>query len=279
MIQADQITPAHDSGDSLKKPEVKKKVLINKIEAVVVGPEGSDIIDTFDVQRPGIDGRVRTLNDRIREREMYQDAKTMKLVDKEQVQKQLKAVQKENNLTEDALKNIFKSGGYTYEEGLEQFEMMTAVNQITGFKVASKMIIPEKDVIAYCNEHPEMLEAEYELSFASIPLYQASSAKELKQKLTQKQLSIAWDEPFWIKKSEIAAEKKAIHALTKGQVYVSKGASGYELIKLIDKKEERPVPVKDRYAEVERALQPVKYQQLFQSYLQELDDKMAVIRL
>lgn len=282
VISQEPVAPKTDAAQEVvKKPKVEigRKVLINKIEAVVVGPEGNDIIDTFDVQRPGIDGRVRSLDDRIREREMYQDAKGMKLVDKDQVQKQLKAVQKDNNLTEEGLQQIFKAGGYSYEEGVEQFEVMTAVNQVTGFKVASKMIVSEKDVRAYCNEHPEMLEAEYELAYARFPSYTASSASELKQKLSQKKLSVSWDEAFWIKHSEIAPEKKAIYSLQKGQIYVSASQSGYELIKLVDKKDEKPVPIEQRYAEIERALQPSKYQQLFQAYLNELDEKNAVIRL
>lgn len=275
-----QTIPAGNSAAIDQKSNDKKELmLINKIEAVVIGPEGNDIIDTFDVQRPGIDGRMRTIDDRILERKMYQDAKSMKIVDPEAVQKQLKTVQKDNNLSEEALRGIFQAGGYSYEEGVQQFEVMTAVNQITGFKVASKMIIPEKDIVAYYNAHPEMLEAEYNIRFAQFPSYAAASSPQLKKKIASGDLVIAWDEPFWIKHTEIAQEKNYIYKLKPKQIHVHRTATGgYELIQLVEKKDERPVPLAERYAEIERALQPQKYQQLFVDYKKELDDKMAVIR-
>ena len=93
---------------------------------------------------------------------MYLDAQRYKInADEEMVDKHLRALQEENKLTLDELNHIFANAGYTPEEGRKQFGMVTVVNQLLDFKIRSRLIIPDKEVVAYYNAHPEQQEAAY----------------------------------------------------------------------------------------------------------------------
>lgn len=256
-----------------------KLIPVNRTEAIVYGPEGSDIIDTFDISRPGIDGQMRTLQDRILERKMFQFGKERGLLDKDAVTRQLKAVQRDNNLSEDGLKKIFQAGGFTYDEGVAQFEVMTVVNQVTGMKVSSKLIIPEKDIVSYYTNNPIMLESEYYLQRSELSETISSTVSELKKKLSRNEVKLEWAEPFWIMQSELASNKHFIFKMKRGQLHIEKQGGIYEIFRLVDKKDERPMPLEERRAEIVQLLQPVKYKELFEELKKELDEKMAVVRL
>jgi hypothetical protein len=52
---------------------------------------------------------------------------------------------------------------------------MFAVNRIVDFKIRSGLIAPEKEVVAYYEAHPEMLEPSYQIRRAVIPFSSAQT--------------------------------------------------------------------------------------------------------
>lgn len=253
-----------------------KLIPINKIEAVVFGPE-TEVITTSDISNPGIDGRIHGLEDRLMESKLYLYAKDNRMTDPDATLKMLKRVQLDNNLSDDGMKDLFKEYGYTYDEGIEQFGRMTAANQVMGFKVGSRLNIPEREIIKYWQENPVMREPNYKLQRAALDLGEADSVKELKQKLIDGTVKVPWSEAFWIDKSDVAPEKEFIFNLKPKQVNVALTPEGFELFRLIDKNDERPLPLEERREEIERILQPVRYRDLFSSFRKELDERMPHI--
>src|SRR5437867_1197347 len=76
----------------------KECYLLDTIQAVVYSEEGAEIVTKSDIDRPGLDGSFRTLEDVVLERLMYLDAKRFKILpDQDTIDKHLKAVQRENN--------------------------------------------------------------------------------------------------------------------------------------------------------------------------------------
>src|SRR3989304_1325054 len=111
------------------------RILLDSIKVVIYGVEGTEIITKSDVDRLSLEGKPRTLDDIILERLMYLDAKKFKMQpDEAAIEKHLGAIQRENNLSSNDLKQIFRSAGYSFEEGREQLGMMSAVNSIVDFK-------------------------------------------------------------------------------------------------------------------------------------------------
>lgn len=261
--------------------------LIDQIEAVVFAPEGTKVITQSELARPGLDGRNRTLDDLILERLLLLDALKFKMIpDDETIDKYLANIQRENNLTLDGLKKIFKAAGYSYEEGREQFGMMSIVNQLLDFKIRSRLIVPEKEVIAYYKANPELIEATYFIERAVVP-YTFGKTHEQQQEEIELfinhgigLLNIDWQAPYWMAQSEFAHDKMFIVTLLPGQISAPQAiADGFELFRVKEAKPEHERPLEDRYREIVEVLRKPKYEQLMEEYKKQLFENAAILNL
>lgn len=278
--------------EKTKKIEDEEKVnlpadafLIDKIEAVVFAQEGAQVITKADTNKPSLDGRMRTLDELILESLMYLDAKRMKILpDEATIDKHLEAVQRDNNLTLSDLKNIFKASGYTFEEGREQFGMISVVNQLLDYKIRSRLIIPEKEVVAYFNAHPEKIERAYYIMRAVIP-YSYSQNKAAQQQEIEEFISsgqglvkIDWQEPFWRNDSELPDTKRFLTTMNAGETSKPVAmADGFELFQLKEIRPESMRTLDDRYREIVDILRKPKYEQLFTDYKTQLTNNASVL--
>ena len=262
-------------------------VLVDKIQAVVFAQDGTKIITQSETNRTSLDGRVRTLEDLVNEMLMILDAQKFKMVaDDQMIDRHLAAVQRENNLSLEDLKQIFKASGYTFEEGREQFGMISVINQLLDFKIRSRLIVPEKDVVAYYNAHPQEIDAQYEVEYAVIPydhaLNKDEQLQELEHLLKTKSFEkhISWQAPYWIEENELAEDKKFITQLAVGQVSKpTQGSEGFELFRLKAKKERHNKSLDDRYREISEFLRKPRYEQLLNEYKEQLRANSAVLYL
>ncbi len=268
-----------------KEPNDDGFFLIDTMKAVVYGQQRTDIITLSDIARPSIDGNKQSLEDLILAKLICQDAARYKMEpDDEAVDKHLKAVQRENNLSLDELQSIFRSAGYTYEEGREQFRNMTAIGTMVDFRIRSRLIVPEKDIQTYYQDHPIVQEASYQIERALVVcpdgMDQAIFMQEL-QKLIDTgscKLDIDWADPFWINKSELAQDKQFLTTMEVGAIAMgTHSAAGIELFKLINSKEERLKSLEERYNEIAEILKRPKYNELFEAYKKDLFTSAAVI--
>lgn len=285
------VSTAHIYSDQKPIVDNKKTVeddglfLLDDIKAIIYGQERTDLITYSDVARPSIDGKSQTLEDLVLSRLICQDASRYKMdPDNEAVDKHLKAVQRENNLSLDDLKHIFSSAGYTYEEGREQFRIMTAVGSMVDFRVRSRLIVPEKDIQAYYKEHPLIKESAYQVERAQVEapygMDHAQFLEELQKLIDTGKtiLDVQWSEPFWINKSELAQDKQFLTTLEVGCIAMgAESAAGTELFKLMNKKEEHIVSLEERYNEIADLLKRPKYTELFEQYKKDLFNNAAVV--
>src|SRR6266404_6470612 len=115
--------------DEMNDIDTSNFVLLDQIEVVVYGQEDVEIITKSDIDRPSLGGGFRTKEDIVFEREVLLDAKKHHIPqDEEAVDAYLAQMQREYNLSEDQLEDIFTSAGYTVEEGRAQLQMMQTVN-------------------------------------------------------------------------------------------------------------------------------------------------------
>ncbi len=260
--------------------------LIDTIQAVVFGQGGTQLITFSDVIRPSLSGAPRTLDDLIFERLVYLDAQKYKILsDDDAVDKYLAMVQKENHLTLDQLKEVFASAGYSYEEGREQFKMLQTVNSMLDFKIRSQVIVPRQLVEQYYREHPVVDEAAYKIQVGLLP-YVAGKESAQKKALaymaqTGKEVrNIQWGEPFWVKKDDVADDKKFIFTLKVGHSALSRERNdGFEIYRLVEKKEERVATLDERYKEIADTLRKPMYEELMEKYKKQLFDTSSVMYL
>jgi parvulin-like peptidyl-prolyl isomerase len=259
--------------------------VIDSIKAVIYGQQRTDIVTLSDELRPSLDGRPQSLDDLVLAKLICQDAARFKMEpDDEVVNKHLKAVQRENNLSLDDLKSIFKQAGYTYEEGRAQFKSITAVGTMIDFRIRSRLVVPEREIQAYYLEHPEIEEASYQIQIAQVRQPEGMDHDVFMAKIRELvdtgsgSIDVSWTEPFWIKKSDIAQDKTFLMSMEVGTIALGKqSAAGIEVFKLKNKKEEHVRTLEERYNEIAEILKRPKYNELFEAYKKELFINAAIV--
>lgn len=259
--------------------------IIDTIKVVVFGDDRTDLITDLDCKRPSLDGTKRSLEDLVLEALIYQDAARYKMLSTEEsIERHLMSVQREHNLSLDDLKNIFRQAGYSFEEGKAKFGIMSAVGQMLDFKIRSRLIVPEKDIEHYYNEHPVYNDETYELANALIKREEDQSLDEIRSEIEQliqtgsSSLQISWSEPFWVKVNEIAQNRQFIKNMQPGQIAIaSESDEGIEIIKLMSKQERKLLTLEERYHEIADILRQPKYEELFNNYKKELFANAALV--
>lgn len=259
--------------------------LMDHIAAIVFAQEGTQIITASELERRSLDGNERTLEDLIYEKLMILDAQKFKMTpDDDQIDKHLASVQRENNITLDQLKTIFTNAGYTYEEGREQFGIISLINQLLDFKIRSRLIVPEKEVVAYYTANPEKQDAGFLVQRALIPFNDLQTHEEQQKEIERFVhgrngfITIEWQEPFWIEKNEMAENKKFIMAMSPGDISDPiETAEGFELFRLQETRPERLKTLDERYREISDILRRPKHEQLLKEYKKQLMDSASVL--
>lgn len=265
-----------------------KFIPVDQIEVVVYGDEKTELVTASDINRPGIDGSRRTKEDLVFERLMFQDALKFKIVPSEDaLDTYLREIQREHNMSQEDLKQIFRQAGYTFEQGCAEFGRIKAVNEVVGFRVFGKLIIPEKEVHAYYEANPETTPIRYCLkhAIAHFPRYASDKEKERVHKKLEELLSedddgskVAWTEPYWLTPDEISDDKKFICDLEVDQVSdFLEVDEGFLVFKLVEKEDEKLVVLEDRYETIVDTLRQPKFAFLFDSYKEDLKGRASFI--
>ncbi|KKP36147.1 MAG: SurA domain-containing protein [candidate division TM6 bacterium GW2011_GWF2_32_72] len=268
----------------LNEPGVE---IIDKALAIVYGTEGTKVITKSDVERMGIDGKKRTLEDLIVDELNFMEAEKFKVVPKkEETEKFLKNIQKENKLSLDDIKKMFKAYGYTYDEGLSWFEKMNAIRTLLDYKITSRLVVTDDAITEYYNEHPKKIEAVYIIQKALVPFSDKKDPKLIKKEVdnfiaTGKGLNdLKWGTDVELKASEISEQKKFVLEMMENQVAFSQEtANGFELVRLKKKIEETSVPLKDRKIEIANILRMEKYESMLTEHNKKLLEESSVVYL
>ena len=269
-------TPTVESGDLF---------LLDSIQATVYADEDTAIVTKSELERPGIDGAFRSLEDRVMEELLFSEAKKFKMIpDEEAIEKHLQAVQAEHNLTKDEMNEIFKASGFSFEEGKMQFARLSAIGSLLDFKIRSRLIVPEREIQAYFEENPVYEESAYQLQQALIPIGKKRKPDQFKKQLEQYlktgfgSITIDWNTPFWIAEVDIAPQSDFIKTMKVNETrIVHESPDSFDVIKLVEKKDKRLVSFEERYREMADILRRPKYDQLMQEYKGTLLDNASIV--
>jgi len=259
-------------------------ILIDQIEVVVYG-QGVEIITKSDIDRPALGGGFRTKDEIIFEKEVLLDAKKHHLPqDEEAIDAYLAQIQREHNLSQDQLEEIFTSSGYTIQEGREQLQMMQTVNTMLDIKIRSNLIVPRKDVEKYYQDNPAIVEATYTLERAFVPQSnKISSDKQYKLLVehaqgTKRVVGITWSDPFTLNHSDIAESKDFIYTMQPGEISLPHLVNGgFELFRLVEKTPETVKSLEDCYRDIVDVLRRPKYEELMEKYREHLSKNCSVV--
>jgi parvulin-like peptidyl-prolyl isomerase len=274
---------------SLLRPQSKNQKIAHltprdSIKAVIFTLDGNEIITYSDLMRTSLQGERRSLDDIIFETLVYLDAKKHKVdPDEDAVDRYLAKIMQENGLNLMQMEEIFRQGGRTLKEGREELRKLQAVGAMINFKIQSNLIVPRQDVEAYYATHPEIKPARYHLQYALIPFYPVMTKAEQQKDLIKKIRTEGIDflnlsQPFWVTHGEIAQEKEFIYKLNPGKIsppYVT--PDGFEFYYVVEKEEERVVPLEERYRDIVNILIQPQYTILLNEYRAKLFDNASFI--
>jgi len=248
--------------------------VVDEILAIVYHPEGNEIILRSDLQ-PGIDGQVKTFPEIVSEILMLQDARKFKLsVTDDELDRFLAGIQKQNGWARSELVDFFEEHGYTLEEGKDLLRNKQMVQQVVDYKIRGdkRMMVQREDALAYYEVHPFFEEATYTLAITYTP-FSKYSKKTLDAALKKKQApaDVVWDEPFILKESELAQDRKFIVNEAVGDVVLKEDVEGgYELTKLVAKTEKKQIPFEDKYTEIVALMRQERFAAILKDYQDEL---------
>lgn len=257
-------------------------VEVDALAARVYGQEGCFLITQSDLKRPGLGGQLRSLQDLIFEGMAYLDALKHKvIIDDEALDKYLQSIMRENNVTQRQIEQSFQDAGYTLEEGREQLRIMQTVNTMINLRINRNFVIPRKDVEKYFHEHPDYIPEEYLFQYVFIPFDGSVDQEERLYAMLEQQdalESFDWTKPFEVQAAEIAEEKAYLRTMHIGSVSIPfKQEGGYELYRLVAKKEMCLKTLDERYHEIVEILRRPKMRELQDEYRRTLERVSSVV--
>lgn len=244
--------------------------LVNEIVAIIYHEMGTVAILASDV-RPALDGHMQTLREVILNQLMQLDALYHKInVTPQEAEKYIENIQKQNRLSRKAVEELFTQAGFTYAEALEYLRGRQMIEQVVEFRVKSdkRMIVSRAQAEERYKENPPQVEPIYTLAIAFIS-QERLGKKKLSDYLQTINLDddVQFDEPFDLKESEIADDRKVIITHKQGDIVFTEAIDGgYEITRLIKKIPAQVVPFDDCYMEIVTKMRQERLKEVFETY-------------
>lgn len=249
--------------------------LVDEIRVTIYHAGGTEIITTSDI-RKGLDGQQRGLRDIVLDELVAIDAVKMHIIiTDEEIDRFLASMQKEQGMSREMFMRLFKELGFeTYEEGREALRKKQMIDQILEYRVrTSKLLQIEHDEAeAYYNEHPVVEKAAYTLVQAYVPKDKVSK-EEFNEAMKDGSIieKALWTEPFTIAEDELADDRKFLKDAVIGSlVEVEEFEDGYELTRLLAKKEARCVPFAEKEEEILDIMRRERFERVLDEYYNKL---------
>jgi peptidyl-prolyl cis-trans isomerase SurA len=271
----------------------KKEIVLDEILAIVSvsGGDSSHPITRSYIEQASLDGSPRSLERAIDNYLICEDGrKKYGISPKGDVgERAVQDIMKKNNLTRKEFEAIVKQSGYTIKKAKEELALLSTVQSVLDFVIKSRLIVSDKDIETYYNEHPLYEETKYILKRAYIPISKQTTEKEKQNTyhaLQEQRLDdenhplISWGKEFSIFENDLDEEKRTLITSLNSQNPISavtKISEGFELFKLVEKRERRPVPLANRYSEIANALRRPLYEERFKEYIEQLRKTALIV--
>jgi hypothetical protein len=257
-----------------------KFVLLDRIEAVVAEGDQVKVVTSLDVARRGYDGNTYTVEDLVNETLLDILGDKFKIhVDDKDVTRYLQKM----NASEDQMRLIAKANGYaTLSELYEQFKKTFKAQSALSFKTQSELVFSEDMILQYYKNNPQITEANYLVQMSSVSLDDRDN-QELKDEIQKfikhepNKVSISWDTPVKILKSQVSSENNFLFDLKDGDVFIKEATQGFALFKMVKNSPEYVVPLEERRLEIVNTLRNEKYEEVIKKVLSELRANSLVL--
>ena len=263
----------------------KNLIFVDGIRAVVHGVDKTDLVKASELNLLNLDGSPASLDQLVTNIVYGQEARRFHLwPSAEELNKQLDAIAKMNKKSSKEIDDLFIITGRTPQEGRRDFAQINAINSLMGFKVSGGSMVTDSEIERYHNEHPEIEPTAYYMQRTFVPFSRTQSHQEQFKKLQalagkkESPQGLKWQEAFWIQESDLSQDKLFITQLPIDQISEPlETDTGFELFRVLKKREERIKPLEDRYADIAALLRQPKYSAFMANFKNELFDKVSLI--
>lgn len=265
-----------------KKPGDVKKALVSMKEkgavvntiVAIIHTDPVMIITLRDVELPSINNQKRTLKTIIFEKLLAYEAEHVYHFGgtEDSARKYFEAIKQQNNLTDDQFNELFARVGKTPEEAFEEFKTTYLAEQMLSFRIKSRLIIPEEDIRAEYEAHPQYEAASFKLKrgFISKTSMTDTELREF-QESGKHAYKIEWGESYWLDEGDIAESRDFIKTMEPGSYSALEVVpNGYEVIKLVQKK----LPHKKSFDECRSSIIEKLQVPFYKKKMEELEKEM-----
>lgn len=254
----------------------------DKIAAIIYHGDGSSLILQSDLSR-GFGG-AKTLQQEISARLMLLDAQKLKVaITDSELEAQIAQLQKQNNMSSEDIKTIFKQDGFTEEEGKEELRKNFLIRKIVGYRVEDKISVSMKDIEEEYFKNPSYLPGKYTVRQGSVSF--AGSSKSIKTALVKREIgsgkilnSVKWQSPITLETDQISPEMlSSIKDLSDNAVIIlEESDNGITLLNLVSKTEACMVPFEEKKYEIRSKLMQTQYDKNMKDYEAKLSSEARV---
>jgi foldase protein PrsA len=251
------------------------------VDKIVMRVNGINILKS-DIEQPRIDkgGKPYSVDDMIETELLFQKAAERKLLPTSiDIEKQItswKSMNNFNHMNEEQLSDRLKNEGFSLPKYKNQLGRILAVRNIKQLETSERVVVSSREIKDYFADNPQYSEEKYLVQTALIPICEVKSDNDLEDLSTRE--NIDWIDVDWIDKSDVSEKMAFISSMENGEVSKPvKTEDGYQLVKLVDKKEKKEKTLEESWVSIEKKLQEEKRGRFEREFIRELRDRASIV--
>lgn len=262
-------------------------MILDQGHTVISGPVSDTMITHCDIfYKTGLDGKLISVDEQINREIIRQVVIDEKMpLDDTAADKYIANIQKAHNLSIEDLENLAEQCHRTLAEVKQVLSSQYSYDFFLYHKFRAHLVPTDQAIEEYCQLYPEVQPGYCTILVAFVD-YVVDNKKEVADKINdliagniQDTSIVSWSDPIKVDINNIADDKLFVKDMNVGEISVIDDKSVYELYKLVEKCDERFVPVQERKAFVIDALNRQMYEDLLTNYEKHMRDNVAIINL
>jgi parvulin-like peptidyl-prolyl isomerase len=272
-IKTEEVKNKKITTETTEKPQ---RVLVDQIVARV---NGVNIVKSV-IEKPQIvTGQPLSVEDAIKQELLFQKAVDFKFIPTPaEVEKQISNFRISNNLhefTDEEFENELKKEGLNYIDYKNQMARFIAVERLKGAEFAERAVVTKQEVEDFYKKNPSWHEEKYLLNICEVSSDQVGADGNL-----VKSDDLKWEDLGWVLKKDLSHDLSFVLNMKKDEISKPvKKDDVYQIVKVLDRSENRLKTIDERYLEIESVLQAQKKQVFEIDYEAELRKDASIVYL
>jgi len=258
-------------------------ILLSDLLRPQISHDGAPLLTMQEYTAANDSAFKRARTQRIDEEIQFQKAVERKLLPTElDIEKQIARFKQLHGLTkvnDEELERIIQAEGLTLKRYRYQLKRWLAIEKLHQDELSKRLVVTSQEAEAYYQKHKEKQVARYKLALANVDRATLKKKNPSKSDLLNRK-DIEWITLPFVEKDKISRELAFVSSMQVGEVSSPIAtAQGYQLVKLLEKTDDRYKTFDEQYITIEKALIEQKRAQFAREYVKELRKKAHITYL